>query len=98
MREDVPATQKRPSLAGGGQGAAEPRKCGWLGFRLGFESGGVGKKRGSGFPEPLFCGAAPYLPRTLSLISFETVNLTAFLAAIFIASPVAGLRPMRALR
>src|SRR5687768_13625003 len=36
--------------------------------------------------------------RTASLQAFATRNFTTFLAGILIVSPVAGLRPMRALR
>src|SRR3972149_11635786 len=37
-------------------------------------------------------------PTTASLAALATRNFTTVLAAIFIASPVAGLRPIRALR
>ena len=44
------------------------------------------------------CRKRYFLPRIASLAAFATRNLTTRLAGILIASPVAGLRPMRAFR
>ena len=44
------------------------------------------------------CQKTYFAPRTASLHALATRNFTTFLAGILISAPVAGLRPMRALR
>src|SRR5437667_1721915 len=57
------------------------------------------KGRRSGLLPHDWMEVADYLaPRIASLAAFATRNLTTFLAGILMVSPVAGLRPIRALR
>src|SRR5437763_1054099 len=59
-----------------------------------------GNKKALRLPEALVEENFAYIfaPRTASLHALATRNFTTFLAGILISCPVAGLRPMRALR
>ena len=56
------------------------------------------KSRGAGRGFPIVRKNDCLAPRIASFAAFATRNFTTFLALIWIVSPVAGLRPMRALR